>query len=81
MRTNQACQNVLVPGDIIATYAGPLQVGQATLERPVGRDEFTPLGEVTLWTTAGRFDVPDDARLDVLAWAPLPIHRLGGETC
>lgn len=61
--------SVLIPGDVLAVYAGAEHVGSAALES-VKRDEFTPGGYVTLWTTGGRFDVPDDASLDVLAWAP-----------
>jgi hypothetical protein len=70
----RALPSVLREGDIIATYAGVSRIGAATLERK-GRDQFTPLGETTLWTTGGRFDIPDDTRVDVLAWAPLPTNR------
>lgn len=70
MEPQQARVSMLIVGDMLAVYAGPERVGSATIEQPIGRDEYTPLGWVTLWTTGGRFDVPDDASLDVLAWAP-----------
>jgi hypothetical protein len=73
---NPARVEILREGDMIALYAGHATTASATVERPVGRDDFTPGGFVTLWTTMGRFDVPDDSTIDVLAWAPMPINRL-----
>jgi hypothetical protein len=65
--------HMLIPGDVVAIYAGGLDRYDhaATVERAVDAYEFTPDGHVTLWTTSGRYDVPADARLDVVAWAPL----------
>lgn len=63
--------HMLIPGDIVAIYAGDRRDGTATIERAVDVYEFTPDGHVTLWTTGGRYDVPADARLDVVAWAPM----------
>ena len=65
--------HMLIPGDIVAIYAGDLDHYDhaATIERAVDVYEFTPDGFVTLWTTSGRYDVPSDARLTVMAWAPL----------
>jgi hypothetical protein len=63
--------HMLIPGDIIAMYADHDRNGEATIERPATEDEFTPAGHLTLWTTCGRYDVPSNARLGVIAWAPL----------
>ena len=68
---------MLREGDIVATYDGgvsPGRIGAATIEK-INRDDYTPGGHVTLWTTMGRFDVPDDSTVDVLAWAPMPANR------
>jgi len=70
---------LLLAGDVIAIYGSDGEIppweGSATLEKPACRDQFTPGGHVTLWTTAGRFDVPDDAPLDLLCWSPMPVGR------
>jgi hypothetical protein len=63
--------HLLIPGDVVAIYAGDRYDHAATVERAVDVYAFTPPGHVTLWTTSGRYDVPSDARLDVMAWAPL----------
>lgn len=69
----KASVEMLIPGDIIAIYAGnETSSGSATLERMPTFDEFTPPRHVTLWTTGGRYDVPAGSQLDVLAWAPMP---------
>jgi len=73
---NPARTELLREGDVIGIYSDDRRhpVEAATLERK-SRDEFTPGGFVTLWTTLGRFDVPDDSTVDVIAWAPMPANR------
>ena len=73
---NPARVEILREGDIVGIYSDDTRhpVVGATLEK-INRDDFTPGGHVTLWTTMGRFDVPDDGTVDVLAWAPMPANR------
>jgi hypothetical protein len=70
--SRKALASLLIPGDIIAIYAGNnTPYGSATVEE-IRSDELTSAGDITLWTTDGRFDVPAGSHLDVLAWAPMP---------
>lgn len=73
---NPARVEILREGDIVGIYGDDQRhpVVGATVEK-INRDDFTPGGHVTLWTTMGRFDVPDDSTVDVLAWAPMPANR------
>jgi hypothetical protein len=64
-----------MPGDLVTVYAGGTGYATATIEREPTRDQFTPAGYVTLWTSCGRFDVPAIAQLTVRAWAPLGLPR------
>lgn len=63
----------LSEGDMIGLYAGPTTepVSTAVLERDPGSDAQTPAGHMTIWTTAGRFDVPVNSRLWVAAFVQL----------
>lgn len=72
---NLAHPNVLIPGDLVTVYAGDTGYATATIERDPTRDQFTPAGYVTLWTSCGRFDVPAIAELTVRAWAPFNPNR------
>lgn len=67
---------MLVPGDIVAMFVADRIVSNATIEE-IRNDEFTPreltpYPYITFWTTDGRYDVPADAELTVMAWAPMP---------
>jgi|HubBroStandDraft_3_1064219.scaffolds.fasta_scaffold459546_2 hypothetical protein len=74
---NPARIELLRKGDVVAIYTDDRRhpVEGASVTRPIERDDFTPGGYVTLWTTLGRFDIPDDATVDVIAWAPMPANR------
>jgi hypothetical protein len=68
---SHAPAHMLKTGDMIAIYAGnPFPEYAATLEAAPKVEEDTPEGEITLRTTEGRFSVPANTRLGVVAWAP-----------
>ena len=63
--------HMLAVGDMIAIYAGNETPSHAaTVEAKPFVGDATPAGEITVPTTMGNFDVPANARLGIVAWAP-----------
>lgn len=73
-------------GDRVVLYSAGQRCGSAMvipfpgLDGPTGRDQLTPDGWVTMWTTDGRYDLPADAVAEVTEWGGQPVVTGSGQS-